>query len=79
VETLLTAAIPLSQNPSHHVLASRVFVRTRLQRFDEAITDGKEVLVCRSVPTYADSSAIRHGLHRRESVAGLQGEKLTVY
>ena len=42
-ETLLSAAIPLSQNPSHHLLASRALVRARLRQFDESIADAKEV------------------------------------
>ena len=43
-ETFLTAAIPLSQNPSHHVFASRALVRARLRQWNEAIADAEEVL-----------------------------------
>jgi hypothetical protein len=42
-EIFLTAAIPLSRNPSYHVLASRALVRARLRQWDVAIADAKEV------------------------------------
>ena len=75
VETLLSAVISLSQNPSHHVLPIRALVGTRLRQLDGAVADAKEVLICRSVPIYTDAdsnphpvhrdSAIRHGLYRK--------------
>ena len=43
VETLLTATIPVSENSSHHVLASLALVRARLRQWDTAISDAKEV------------------------------------
>ena len=39
----MTASINQSQNPSHHVLASRALVRTRLQRWDVALLDAEMV------------------------------------
>jgi hypothetical protein len=44
-DALLTAAIHESQNPSHHVLASRALVRARLQQWDAALVDAEMVLV----------------------------------
>ena len=44
-DALLTAAIPESQSPSHHVLASRALVRARLQQWDAALIDAEKVLV----------------------------------
>lgn len=44
-DALLTAAIPDSQSPSHHVLASRALVRARLQQWDAALIDAEKVLV----------------------------------
>lgn len=44
-EALLTAAIPKSQNPSHHVLASRALVRARLLQWDSAVVDAEKVFV----------------------------------
>jgi hypothetical protein len=44
-DALLTAAIPYSRNPIHHVLASRALVRARLRQWDAALVDAKEVLV----------------------------------
>ncbi|KAF8547863.1 hypothetical protein OG21DRAFT_1449832 [Imleria badia] len=41
-EALLTTAVGESRNPSHHVLASRALVRSRLQHWDAAIVDAKE-------------------------------------
>ncbi|KAF8546581.1 hypothetical protein OG21DRAFT_1102783 [Imleria badia] len=43
-EALLTAAIPESQNPSHHVLASRALVRARLQQWDTALVDAETAI-----------------------------------
>lgn len=43
-EALLTTSLYMSQNPSHLVLASRAFVRGRLQQWDAAIDDAEEVL-----------------------------------
>ena len=44
VEASLTASINWqSENPSHHVLASRALVRTRLQRWDAALLDAETV------------------------------------
>ncbi|KAF8554674.1 WD40 repeat-like protein [Imleria badia] len=40
-DALLTAAIPDSQNPSHHALASRALVRARLQQWDVALVDAE--------------------------------------
>ncbi|KAF8432946.1 hypothetical protein L210DRAFT_830973, partial [Boletus edulis BED1] len=37
----LTAVIDGSQNPSHHVLASRALVRVRLQQWDAALADAE--------------------------------------
>jgi hypothetical protein len=45
VDALLTAAIPKSQSPNHHVLASRALVRARLRLWDAALVDAEEVLV----------------------------------
>ena len=42
-EAFLTAAIPASQNSTHHLLASRALVRARLGQWDTAINDAKEV------------------------------------
>ncbi|KAF8546584.1 hypothetical protein OG21DRAFT_1491063 [Imleria badia] len=39
---LLTAAIPTSRYPTHHLLASRALVRARLQEWDTAIVDATE-------------------------------------
>ena len=44
-DALLTAAIPDSQSPSHHVLASRALVRARLQQWDASLVDAETVLV----------------------------------
>ena len=43
-EASLTATAPTSLNPTHHVLASRALVRARLQQWDAAIADAKQVL-----------------------------------
>ena len=42
-EASLTASINHSQNPSHHVLASRALVRARLQRWNAALLDAEMV------------------------------------
>ena len=42
-EASLTAAIHDSRNPSHHALASRALVRTRLRQWDAAIADATQV------------------------------------
>ena len=39
----MTASINQSQNPSHHLLASRALVRTRLQTWDAALLDAERV------------------------------------
>lgn len=44
-DALLTTAIPKYQNASHHVFASRAFVRARLQQWDAALADAEMVLV----------------------------------
>ena len=44
VEASLTASINQSQNPNHHLLASRALVRTRLQRWNAALLDAEMVL-----------------------------------
>ena len=44
-DMLLTAAITASLHPSHHVLASRAIIRARLQDWDAALVDAKEVLI----------------------------------
>lgn len=44
-EALLTAAIHQSQDTTHHILASRSLVRTRLQQWDVAIDDADEVFM----------------------------------
>ncbi|KAF8419816.1 hypothetical protein L210DRAFT_2291242 [Boletus edulis BED1] len=41
-EALLTEATLASQNPHHHVLASRAIVRARLRQWGAAIEDGKK-------------------------------------
>ena len=43
VEALLTCSTVGSQNPGHHVLASRALVRTRLRQWDAAILDAEQV------------------------------------
>jgi hypothetical protein len=53
---------------------------TRLRRIDEAIADGKEVLIRLSLDIHNPhqvhrDSVIRHGLHRKESIASRQGGK----
>ena len=53
-EALLTAAIPVSQDAAHHVLASRALVRARLQQWDTALVDAREVS-CYFTPTYRDA------------------------
>lgn len=50
-EALLTALIPQSQDATHHVLASRALVRSRLQQWDTAIHDAEEVLA--ALPSYS--------------------------
>lgn len=42
-EEALTAAISVSQNPGHHVFASRALVRAHLQPSDEAVKDAEKV------------------------------------
>ena len=42
---LLTATITASSHPSHHVLASRALIRTRLQDWDAALVDAEKVFV----------------------------------
>lgn len=42
-EVLLTAELPKSQGPTHHILASRALVRTRLRQWDAAIDDAEQV------------------------------------
>ena len=42
-EALLTAAIPTSEDTTHHVLASRALVRARLRQWDAALVDADEV------------------------------------
>ena len=42
-EALLTAAIPMSEDMTHDVLASRALVRARLQQWDAALVDAEEV------------------------------------
>jgi len=44
-EALLTAVIDESQNPSHHVLASRALVRARLRQRDTALIDAETVFI----------------------------------
>ena len=44
-DALLTAAIPESSNPNHHILASRALVRARLRLWDAALVDAEQVLV----------------------------------
>ena len=44
-DALLTAAIPDSRNPNHHVLAARALVRARLRQWDAALVDAEQVLV----------------------------------
>jgi len=44
-ESLLTAAVNKSPNPTHHALASRALVRARLRQSDAAIADATQVLV----------------------------------
>ena len=43
-EASLTASINQSQNPSHHLLASRALVQTRLQKWDAALLDAEMVI-----------------------------------
>ena len=50
-EASLTASINQSQNPSHHLLASRALVRTRLQRWDAALLDAEMVFFTRFTHT----------------------------
>ena len=82
-EALLTTAIPTSQDPHHHVLASRALVQTRLGYSDAALDDAEKVF---AALTYADAdanshkvypnSAIRHWLHCKERRACRQGGKV---
>ena len=44
-DALLTVAVCESENPSHHVLASRALLRTRLQQWNAALVDAELVLV----------------------------------
>ena len=39
------------QNSSHHILASRALIRARLRKWDEAMTDAKEVFDARLLHT----------------------------
>ena len=48
-EESLSASINLSQNPSHHLLAGRALVRTRLQRWDAALLNAEMVFSVRSL------------------------------
>ncbi|KAF8546871.1 hypothetical protein OG21DRAFT_1027557 [Imleria badia] len=43
-EAILTEVIHESQNPSHHLLAGRALVRTRLQQWDAALVDAEKVI-----------------------------------
>ena len=44
-ETLLTATVNTSRNPTYHALASRALVRARLRQWDAAIADATQVFV----------------------------------
>ena len=44
-DALLTAAIPESRNPNHHLFANRALVRARLQQWDAALIDAEQVLI----------------------------------
>lgn len=55
-EALLTAAIPASQDPNHHILASRALVRTRLQHWDAAFSDAERVFTIRLSVHAADTN-----------------------
>ena len=44
-DVLLSAAIALSRNPNHHVLASRALVRTRRRKWNAALVDAEAVSV----------------------------------
>ena len=83
-EALLTAAIPESRNPIHHVLASRALIRARLRQWDAALVDAEEVLVTLFSHTVAhvilhqghQNPAVRHWLHRKECSACRQQGKV---
>ena len=66
-DALLTAAIPESCNPDHHVLASRALVRARLRHWDAALVDAQQVLVA-PVLTYAGADDHLHQGHRNSAV-----------
>ena len=42
-EALLNAVIPSSKNTTHHILASRALIQTRLQQWDAATVDAERV------------------------------------
>ena len=44
-DALLTAAITTPRNPTHHALANRALIRTRLRNWDAALVDAQKVLV----------------------------------
>ena len=69
-EALLTAAIPESRNPIHHVLASRALVRARLRQWDAALADAKEVVIALISHTLTLTSFCTKAIKIQPSVIG---------
>ena len=84
-DTSLTTAIHTSQHPSHHTLASRAFVRARLQQWDAAVEDAEKVpssllffyisTMLIYVTQVNQNPGIRHRIYCKECGAYWQGGK----
>ena len=68
-EALLTSTITSSQNTSHHALASRALVRTRLQEWDTALADAEKVFVAPLPPLFCILTCTK-AIEIRPSVIG---------
>jgi hypothetical protein len=77
-DALLTAAIPDSRNPIHHVLASRALVRARLRQWDAALVDAQEVFVALFSHTLTLTSIYIKAIKIRPSVIGYIAQSLAL-
>ncbi|KAF8554511.1 TPR-like protein [Imleria badia] len=80
-EALLTAAIRGSQTPSHHVLAGRALVRSRLQRWKAALDDAENAInIQPSVIGYIAKSIAHIGMgerHKAHQACSIASERFS--